>query len=183
MTRYYRMFVDLSIEGWGFGPLCAADGSPLTPGVLWSGRPYAGPLPLRTNVTRRGVSVDGTMLPDTALLTRALAASLREVIATDAEFIPVEVDGAPEFCVGINILRLCDCVDEAQSFIQPPPPGSRVSASDRYYMLSKMRIRSAAVPGYAIFRLSRWPVAIIVSEKVHNVFVQNRASGLAFSEV
>jgi hypothetical protein len=182
--RFFRMFVDLTVQGTGFSALCSAAGDPLPPGVLWTGLPYTGDLPLRTRVTRLGARVDGTMLPAMPIVTAPLAATLQAVVGTDAELIDVAVDGAPELRFGINVLRLCDCVDEDRSLIQRAPPDADVDvAPGAYYMLSRIHVRADAVPGYRIFRLSRWPVAIVVSEHVRDAVVRSGASGLAFSQV
>ncbi|WKZ87664.1 hypothetical protein N5B55_23245 [Ralstonia pickettii] len=169
---------------WQLDQPATADGEVL-PGTFWSGIPWTQSTPLSVRITQQGVpasfshSGHSEYIVSTELMNR-----LRGILRPGTiQGIPIKVQGyAGEFEV-LNVLDIIDCVDEAHSefSLWTAEDGRPDRVGD--YRMSLLRIDPERAKGHDLFRVKRWTIALICSEKVKTCLEEAGVTGIRFTPV
>ena len=102
----------------------------------------------------------------------------------DVDFLPVELDGAENYFV-MNVLTRLDCISEELSeFLKWEAKDGRPEKLGEFRMVTRLRIDPRNIPATLhVFRLCRWQVPIVVSERIRDSFIRAGLVGASFCPV
>jgi hypothetical protein len=81
----------------------------------------------------------------------------------------------------INVLALADCIDEAKSRILYWTEKDGIpSKVGKFKMAGKLVLNPVFIGCHDLFRLEKWEIAIVVSQRVKDVFEELKVSGISF---
>ena len=141
--------------------------------------------PLRTKIRREGRRVDFTFAAFDIPIVNQAARSVFESHASECvEFFPIRVQEESDDYFIMNILVEADCLDEKASDIQwwTETDGRRDRAGS-YRMLSKAVYDASITSLPPIFRLSKFHVRVIVTDKLRKVIDDAALTGLVCKEI
>lgn len=138
-------------------------------------------LPLRRNGDEVGFNFcDFDMVVTPAVLN----AELETLVGTAIQRIPVMVEGRRDEFEILNICELVPCLDESRSlFTKWSDADGRPEKIGQFRMIAKLKIDPVVAECHQIFRVAGWPIALIVSEKVKNLFEARKVSGIRYERV
>jgi hypothetical protein len=106
------------------------------------------------------------------------------VAPDEFQFFPAIVDGYPGKYSIVNFTQLRKCIDELQSeFIKWTKDDHRADKAGEYRQVTRLVIDPALVGDTHIFRPWGWKVVLIVSERIRELFVRHRITGVTFLPV
>jgi hypothetical protein len=121
---------------------------------------------------------------DMPVVSQAVREWIERIAPGEAEFFPVDIDRAIEPYSILNALCRCECLDESRSeFTMWTPEDNRPEMLGKYRMISTIRIDPARTDGHHLFRIARWPLALIVSDKLRRALVDIPNLGVVFDPV
>jgi hypothetical protein len=185
LRRYYRLLSDPSAASrWHLGSPIDLLGNQVDPRTFTRGTPVVEHAVLQVPVRRPGDEVGFNFCDFDMVVTPArVNAKLEGLVGTAVQRIPVRVNSTE----GLEILNICDvvcCVDETRSqFTRWCDADGRPDKIGQFRMIVKLRIDSAAAAGHHIFRVEGWPIALIVSERVKELFESEHLTGLVYERV
>ncbi len=91
------------------------------------------------------------------------------------------VDGySGEYAI-VNFLRVCACLDESKSeFIKWTKADNRADKIGQYRQISRLVIDPVPARNLDVFRLDGWRIALLVSERIQQAFVEGKVTGVRF---
>lgn len=184
--RYYQLRDDMLIlDRWVLGdPHGGSDW--VDPGQFIDGRPVSISIPLTFDVLHPGKPLDfSTGMMCVPVVTRRAADVLTAVCGSQVQLIEVGVEGhAGPFFIA-NATRNADCVDEQRSRgveIWKPEDGQPEKVGE-YQSIFKLQIDPARAGGLDFFRVARWWIGLIVSERVKRAMEDENLLGPKFDPV
>jgi hypothetical protein len=141
--------------------------------------------PLRVSLQREGMPLDFTYAyGDMPVVTSRTANLLAKIAAADIQRFPVIVEGQKDSYEIINIISVLDCIDLPNSDIEwfseedgiPEQVGKVCS-------FNKLVIDPDRVGNHHMFRLQQSKLEIFISDKLKNVFEEEKVKGVQFRKV
>jgi hypothetical protein len=141
--------------------------------------------PLRIFPRRLGEVVDFNFCDFDMVVTPAdVNAELEKRVGSAIQRIPVDVEGSVRRFEILNVCRRIQCLDETRS--QTMKWGEEDGRPDKvgqYRMVLELKIDVSAAAGQGIFRVAEWPMALIISSEIKELFEQRRLSGVVYVPV
>lgn len=173
--KYFNLFDDMSTDQrWYLAGPYGPDGQWLNE-ALTVGRPYEGPTPLTCRVHHPGPPLELTVTEDIVpVVDERVAEIFAKHAGKDAQLVPARASGSEAKLWAVNVLAICDCVDEVRS-----AEIRRYTADDgepdrigEYKAVGGLRIDPTRARGHAILRPRGWWVQVIVSEPLAHALQQ-----------
>lgn len=119
------------------------------------------------------------------IVTEPLANIISTVAGSDVEVLPVRLSDGQQHYYAINVLADADCLDESSSdFAKWTEQDARPDLAGEYRYVRHLRLDSRRVPPELnIFRVRRWPLAIIVSSLLKASMESIDHRGAVFEDV
>ena len=186
--QFFQLHNNVDADVWQLGMVRDPMGNAVDEVLFTSGEQVQGSPRLRVSVQaaseKSTFSFAAFGIP---VVEAELAHKLCSEFPTALQALPVEQElearGRGEHLSVLVVTRLVDCVDEALSEIQYWPeeyPGEQESP---YRAVTSLVLRAAAVQHEPIFRVARWPVALVVREDVKQRLEALGATGIDFEPV
>ena len=136
---------------------------------------------------KKGVPIDFTMADFDLLIVNE---KVKNLISDDeAQFIPVKLEADPDSNINYYLMVITEeieCVDERKSIfvkwlIDDP---IRPDKAGKYKFFEEMVLNPVDIPAEAnIFRLKKYDIVIVISEKLKLLFEENKVSGLQYKKL
>jgi len=181
--RYFDLFDDMSVKGrWHLSEVTAAGEEVNWP--LTDGRPYQGMTRVAVEVQYPGPPLDFTLTAfGVPVASKKLAAAVRAVAKGDVEGVPARIEGHSGFEV-LNVVRTVDCLDEQRSRFTIWTDKDQPEKVGHYESVPRLRVDPKRISGDAhLFRLARWEVALVVSERLKEAMERAGCRGARFDLV
>lgn len=183
---YYDLWDDMLVPGrWVLGE-AQSQGRPVDPWQFATGKPAKVEPPLTFEVLLQGKALDYSTSPHgVPVVTHRAADLLAKLCSSQVQLIEVSVQGheGPFFIA--NAIRTADCVDEQRSL-----GVSRWTAEDGrpdrigdYHAMDKLIIDPDRTGGLDFFRVDRYTVALIVSNRLKRAMEEAKLVGPKFDPV
>lgn len=145
------------------------------------------PEEISIKISDKGLATDFNLANfNIPIVSKRLGDALEEVAANQIQRIPVSVGDDSDWEI-LNIVNLVECLDHGRSVIDYYPEDTRdsviVEAPERARKprgVRLLRIKASKADGFHIFRISDWPVPIIVSSKVRDALQDTNLTGFTF---
>jgi hypothetical protein len=184
--RFYELVADpKATSRWFLKSPLASDGSEIDPRTFTKGEPVDALDGLSLPIRRGGTVVDVNFCDfDMIVAPSTLGDALESEIGVQMQRIPISVAGHDHVYEIWNLCSLVDCIDESRSiFTKWTDADGRPDKIGDYRMFVSLRINGASASGRDIFRLSRWPITVVVSEKVKDILERASATGISFVRI
>jgi len=179
-VRYFELFDDIEVPGrWHLGEVTS---SGIARTDLLRGVPIDVADALTTSITHPGRPLEFCLTSfGIPVASEQLADAITSVAAADVQRLPLRISGCNGYEV-LNAMRSVACLDESQSdFMKWVPGDHRADLIGQYRMVIKLVIDPMLVPEDAhTFRVTGWPVALLVSEVVKRVMEERGCLGGKF---
>lgn len=183
VRSYFELHDDLAVSGrWHLGEIVSPNGSEP---ALRSGVPVAVDAPLSVAVTHDGVALDFSLTSFAVpIATTALADAICAVAGPDVQRLPVRVAGGHAMEV-LNATRVLRCLDETRStFTKWTDHDHRADLAGQYRQVTTLVVDAEQIPPDAhFFRVSGWPIALVVSLRVKAAMETAGCLGARFTSV
>lgn len=152
---------------------------------LIDGVSFLRPPPVRVSVLSQGKEVEFALGPyDMPIASTPIAEIIRRVAPAAAQFFPVTIEGAKRAYEIVNVVCKLECLDETRSeFTMWTEEDDRPEMMGQYKMISTIRIDPARAAGYHLFRIARWPLALLVSDTLKSAIEDMPNLGVVFKSV
>jgi len=174
-VNFFKLFDDMSTDQrWYLDGPHGPDGQWLNEALI-IGRQYQGPTPLTCRVHHSGPPLELTVTEDIVpVVNERVAEIFAKHAGKDAQLIPARASEADAKLWAVNVLPICDCVDEVRS-----AEVRRYTADDgepdrigEYKAVRGLRIDPARAAGHTILRPKGWDVVVIVAEPLATALQQ-----------
>jgi hypothetical protein len=186
-TKYYRLLGDRAATAhWQLGSPTDLAGNDVDPRLFTEGVPVGPQPPLAVFLRQLGEEVDFNFCDfDMIVTSSALNAELEELVGPSVvQRIPVSVGGHTNKFEILNVCELIQCIDETKSSVTKwTAADGRPEKISQIRMITELKINPQAALGHHIFRLAGWPIALIVSEEVKDLFDAKGVRGLNYERV
>lgn len=186
ITKFYCIDVDPSATSrWYLKAPVDPSGIEIDPRIFTRGLPVASFPCLSIPLRRKGDIVDFNFCDfDMVVVSAELNTELAALVGETIQRIPVRIDGCDRQFEILNVTDLVECVDEAAStFMKWTEADGRPDKVGQYRMFTKLRIDPHIASEHHFFRVSGWPIALIASEQVKNLFEARNILGVKFDLV
>jgi len=187
VSRYYDFLDEKEIPGRWYLKVPIGPAGWVNPEQFVSGTGPVNPEgPLKIGFRRPGDPLDYTMADrGMPVASERAAAVFREIAGKDVELVPLEVEGRSEQYYIVNAIRTADCVDEVRSeeVSRFGPEDGRPDLLGEYRSIRLLRIDPSRTGGLDIFRVRKFEVALIVSERLKEALERANLTGLYFKPV
>jgi hypothetical protein len=181
--RYFELVDDVHVPGrWHLNDAPLPSGESID---LLRGERHPAVTELRLEITHPGRALPFCRtnfgLP---VATRKLAATIESLVGTDLQRIPFLIPGHPGY-EALNATRLVDCLDESRSeFSTWTSADGLADLVGQYAIVPKLSVDASKLSTRdRLFRVQRWPVALIVCETVKEAMEQAGCLGAKFLNV
>jgi hypothetical protein len=185
--RYFRLIDDLTIPGrWHLGAMECRLGQAL-PDFL-TDEPLPTNLGLHVAITEPGRALDFCLNGFAVPIARfELLSAIASHAGSSIQKLDVKVDRSTvraDFLI-VHALSSIDCLDETRSeYVKWTTADHRADLSGQYRMVTRLEIDTSKVPRNSnIFRIKKWPIALIVSESMKSTIEGTEHVGAAFQDV
>ncbi len=162
-----------------------AAGNEIDPRIFTEGR-FVGAQPaLTVPLSRSGPVFDFNFAAfDMVVLPAHIIDALEVLVGADIQRFPVTVSSSKGYFEILNVCKRVKCVDETTSeFDKWSEADGRPDKTGKYRMFVKMRIDPLKAAGHHLFRIDEWPIALIASEQVKELFESLNVTGVWFDPV
>lgn len=183
---FYELVADpKATSRWFLKCPLAADGSEIDPRMFTKGEPVDVLDGLSLPIRQSGAVVDVNFCDfDMIVASSVLGEVLESEVGDQLQRIPISVAGHDHAFEIWNPCSLVDCIDESRSvFTKWTNADGRPDKVGDYRMFASLKINGASASGHDIFRLSRWPIVVVVSEKVKGILERASATGIGFVRI
>ncbi|MBZ0143936.1 MAG: hypothetical protein K8F56_10165 [Rhodocyclaceae bacterium] len=183
MKTYYRLIDDVNLSGrWHLGEVAVQD----TPEFnTFEGGELPSDLRAVAEIARHGRALAFCLTSFAVpVASTALGRAVCSVAGREVQQIPTCIGGDSGFVV-LHAKNLYDCLDESRSeFVKWTASDHRSDLAGHYRMVTSLSIDSSRVPSDAqVFRIARWSIALIVSERVKRAMEFAGCLGAKFQKV
>lgn len=186
-SKFFRVIADpKATSRWYLRAPIDPSGQILDPRTFTQGRRVdSQPQHLTIPLRRGGEPIDFNFCDFDMVVTPArLNAKLEALVGSEIQRVPVSVVGCDSKYEILNVCQLASCFDQSRSsFIQWSEDDGRPEKVGAIRMVTKLRIDPVEVGSRHIFRVDRWPIALILSEEVKLLFETDHVSGVAYERV
>jgi molybdopterin-guanine dinucleotide biosynthesis protein A len=184
---FYQVLVDFSAyaDQWFLDDPRSAAGQEIDARDFTEGLPYKGPTPVAIPVMQAGREVAFSLSSfDMPVVSSAVVEIIERLAPGEAEFFPVQIKGAKHQYQILNAICRADCLDEPRSeFTMWTEEDNNPEMMGNYKMISTIRIDPARTSGHHIFRIARWPLALLVSDQLKRRIEDIPDLGVVFESV
>jgi uncharacterized protein DUF1629 len=181
--NYFRLIDDVEIPGrWHLGEIIDFE---RVRADLSMGKQVLETDGLSATITHNGIPLDFcTTSFGVPVATKELGEVLSTLVPSGLQRLPLRIPGFSGYEI-LNATRTIACLDECKSeFTKWLVGDHRSDLVGQYRMVTKLMVDPSLVPQDAhFFRLSGWPVALIVSEKIKNMMEARGCFGAMFLAV
>jgi hypothetical protein len=181
--RYFRLLDDLLIPGrWHLGNVSLGG---VDKKVVFDSRQVLEVDDYEIEVSRDGRSLEFSQTSFGIPVARdGLALEIEGVAGHDVQLLACQIFGAGGFTI-LNCVRQVMCLDEERStFDKWGDADSRPDLIGHYRTVYDLKVNAAQVPDDAhLFRISKWPVALIVSQTLKEAMEAADCFGARFLDV
>ena len=172
-------------DRWFLGEPYDERGQEIDSRLFTYGRPYTGPRPRRIVLGYAGREAQMNFADVGMLVVSGpIVRILRRVAPAAMEAYPVAVEDADQEYYIINVVCLCECLDESRSEIMRwTAAGGRPDKVGQYRMVINLTIDTAKANGLDLFRIRGWVVPIIVSGRLRALLEREPDLGVSFDPV
>jgi hypothetical protein len=184
--KYYRMIDDVEIPNrWFLKSPVDADGNDVNPELFEITEEIHVATPLKIMVRRTGKPLDFTFADfDMPVASKHVAEKIRRIAGSSVQILPAIVENYQGQFMIMNVLERVNCLDESKSeFLKWTENDNRPDKVGQYRQVTRLLINSKKVPNLHIFRIDGWEIALIVSEKLKNAFLEVGVTGVRFLDV
>lgn len=187
VEAFYRVYPDFGqhSDQWFLDDPQTVEGEEIDARDFTEGLPYRGPTPFRIPIAQPGKEVAFALGAfDMPVVSTAVAEAIERLAPGEAEFFPIEIAGAKNQYRILNAICRAECLDEARSeFTMWSAQDNNPEMLGNYKMISTIRLEPARAEGRHIFRLARWPLALLVSETLKREIEDIPDLGVVFESV
>jgi hypothetical protein len=109
---------------------------------------------------------------------------MRRVAPGDMELFPVSISGAKATYYILNAICRAECLDEERSeFTMWTEEDDNPEMVGNYKMIDTIRIDPQRTDAHHIFRIARWPLALLVSHTMRRALEEVPDVGIVFESV
>jgi hypothetical protein len=185
---FFRVYPDHAEypDQWFMDEPRTADGEEIDARDFTEGVAYKGTAAAVLPVMQAGRQVAFSLSAfDMPVVSEAAANVVRRIgRAEDFELFPVKIRGAHGQHYILNVICRLECLDEARSeFTMWSQQDNDPQMMGNYKMISTIRIDPARAAGHHIFRIARWPLALLVSETLKEALEEIPDLGVVFESV
>jgi hypothetical protein len=184
--RYYELLADPEATSrWYLKSPLDSDDNEVDPRTFTQGVPVNILQSLRLPLRRAGDRVDFNFCDFDMIVTPSdLNSGLESLVGPAIQRIPIAIEDQNEMFEILNVCKRIECVDESRSLATKwTAENGRPEKIGQYRMIVSLKIDASAAKGHDIFRVSGWPIAVIVSERVKRFFESRKVSGLNYERV
>jgi hypothetical protein len=117
-------------------------------------------------------------------VSRTLMDKLRIVVPPELiQGIPVTIEGVDEQYEILNTLDVVDCVDNDRSWFDLVPEDFPNSSVRGCYRMHRFVADARKCAGHDLFRVKRWEIALLCSDRIRNLLLANKVTGIRFDPV
>ena len=141
--------------------------------------------PLRYLIEGEGPPLDFTLAAwNVPVVTTQVAQMLVGVAGNDIQTIPVAIGPFIDKHMIVNVVRTIECIDRERSVIDWYPDDEKnPDLAGTPFAIGKLVIDPRRVADCHIFRLHEYPVKVLVSDTVKQMFEEARITGITFVDV
>lgn len=186
LRKFYRLLADLAAKSrWYLKSPLDPIGNEVDPRLFTQGHTVSLPLAMTLPIRRDGDEIGFNFCDFDMVVTPAVVnADLEKLVGSAIQRIPVTVDSRENEFEILNICKLVSCIDESRSlFTKWAGADGRPEKVGEFRMIAKLKIDSTIVNGHHIFRVAGWPIALVISEEVKNLFEASQLSGIRYERV
>jgi len=186
LKKFYRILMDpQETAAWYLGGLASEAEDDIDPRIFTEGKFYPSASSYKLEATRVGKELDFNFSSfDMIVVTRLVSDILRSLCEEDVQLIPVEIIGKIDAFYILNICKRIKCFDRSKSiFTDWHHDDGREDKIGHLRMVIELKIDPTKVDEVHIFRVHEWPVAVIVSEQVKNLFSSWGVRGVVYEQV
>ncbi|QNM95560.1 imm11 family protein [Chitinimonas koreensis] len=184
--NFYRILADpAATTRWYLKSPTDLHGIEVDPRIFTQGLCVNSLQPLNLPLRRPGYEVDFNFCDFDMVVTPAVInVELERLVGEVIQRIPVQINGSSNKYEILNICNLVQCIDESKSmYTKWTDSDGRPEKIGEYRMIAKISIDPLAANGHHIFRLSGWPIALIISEEVKSLLETRKVSGIKYEHV
>ena len=184
LRRFYRLRADATaVSRWHLKAPVDSSGREVDPRAFTQGALVPCQPPLELPVRRAGDRVDFNLCDFDMVLPAAANIALQALVGPAIQRFPVTVEGQQQFEI-LNVCNLVQCIDESQSsFTKWTDSDGRPEKVGQFRMIVHLKIDPVAAKRCDIFRVAGWHMALIVSDKVRQLFESANVSGIEYERV
>jgi hypothetical protein len=185
--QFYRVLPDDAQfpDQWFLDEPLTADYQEIDAREFTKGVSYMGPRPMIVPVGQPGRELAFAFGAfDMPVASTTVVEVIRHVAAGEIEFFPVNIAGANADYGVLNAICRAECLDEGRSeFTMWTEEDNNPQMMGNYKMISTIRIDPARTNGHHIFRIARWPLALLVSDALRRALADVPNIGVVFESV
>lgn len=184
--KFYQILMNpQETAAWYLGDLASEAEDGIDPRMFTKGEFYPSASSYTLEATRVGKELDFNFSSFNMIVaTRLVVDILRSQCEEDVQLIPVEIMGKTDDFYILNVCRRIKCFDRSKSIFTEWHHGDgREDKIGSLRMVIDLKIDPAKVDGVHIFRVHEWPIALIVSEQIKNLFSLWGVKGVVYEQV
>jgi hypothetical protein len=172
-------------DQWFLDDPVAVDGKEIDPRDFTCSTAFAGSSPAALSIANPGRELAFNLGAfDMPIVSTRVADIFRSICTEDVELFSVEISGARESYLILNVLKMFKCLDEPRSeFIKWQPGDHRPDLIGKYHSVWKVRIDAAQAEDAHIFRIEGWKIELIVSKELKQALETVPQLGIIFEHV
>jgi hypothetical protein len=181
-----RFIADDGVTRWFLGSPYDSAGNEVDPRVFADGVPVNVPLPLTVPVRQLGEKVDFNFCAfDMVIAPREFNIELEKLVGSAIQRIPVTIEGEDDRFEILNVCETVQCLDESRTehVMKWTIDDGRPDKIGKYRMIIGLKINPDIARGHLIFRITDWPIALVISEEVKILLETWSMSGLEYRRV
>ncbi|NVJ09607.1 hypothetical protein HUW63_30830 [Myxococcus sp. AM001] len=187
-THYFRLNEDVQSGYWNLGDPVDKQGQEVDdPYAFVAGQPVSvsGRLTLPIDEPGRPLDFCTAGIGAAPVVHVRVASLFAELAPDDVQFIPVDIQGAPDQYLILVATKRFRCIDDQASEevrYWKPEHGQPERVGD-YKVVYGMRIDTTKVGDAKVFRTEGWDIALIVAEEIKQALERLQATGVRFTPV
>jgi len=185
MNKFYRMLVDPKATArWYLKAPLDQHGLEVDARLFTRGMPIGSTSVLSIPLRRHGREVDINFADfDMLVMSRRVVDEITSDFDLEIQRIPAEINGEVNYEI-INPLASISCIDEAESeYLKWTENDGRPEKIGQFRMITQLKVRTDLAIESHLFRVTEWPIALLVSEALKESIESHNASGVTFSAV
>lgn len=185
MNKFYRILVDPKATArWYLKAPMDQQGREIDARLFTQGLPFDGSPTLCIPLRRQGEEVDINFADfDMLVVSKEIIDDIALDFNLSIQRIPAEINGKIDYEI-VNPLELVSCIDENESdYLKWTENDGRPEKIGKFRMFTKLQIKKNLPINSHLFRVTEWPVALLVSEALKERIERRHASGVVFSAV
>jgi hypothetical protein len=183
MNNFYRIvFDDPEGREWFLGAPVDQNGLEIDPRLFTAGNRLENRSTMRIPVKQRGRAIPFSFgALDMVVAEHWLADALQHLVGEQMQRFSVSIEGSATSYEIINVCSCVRCVDESRSiFTKWGVEDGRADKVGMYRMFVELKIDPTKADSQHLFRVDEWPIALVASEQVRQIFQQRQVQGVKF---